>query len=744
MEKTTTITDPVLAGAFLDHFESVQALLAERIDAFDLQDGAYSASLLAESMKKLEVQAMLSGLTVLQPFFSAFETLLKSVVLPDPETAQTAADLLARLFSAFTRLLGDYAQSLAETATDSDTPATLCTDIEPARLEAMFARIAELRGTWPDRMVEPFDEPSFHLAPEVVELLVFEGGELLRRLQTALHAAAENENTAAQPGRAIDSLSSIASILRAFAGNTELALRSSPAPAGALHPLVLIGALLGKMLALAESDEADRKLQSEQGRSVFGQAAASLGRLLGELEENLERTATDTHELEAALVALQEEPPAGPAAQVAPGSPEETGPPLTRPRIVERAAEAGAGPEGEETHIRVKQEKLDQLTNLVSELVVAKNSLSHVRSLLGGNVDAGAIQALENSEKLFSRVIHDMDKTVMGMRMQRVTELFQRFPRMIRDIAKKNGKLIQLSLQGGETLMDNLILKTISDPLVHLVRNACDHGIEPPEQREKNGKPATGRLQLSAGNEGGRIVVEVSDDGRGIDADRIKKLAVERGLISSAEAEAMDDKTAQKLIFAPGFSTAAEVTDISGRGVGMDVVRTNTEQVGGEIEIESLVGISTRVRLLLPLTLSISKGLKVVVCRQRFIIPLENVVTMLSTEPERIRRHADHLFLPLADRTISLMSLAGLLELGDAYGFMENEQLPVVLMDVKGKTAGVVVDAILGIEEIVTKPMPGDLSRLPYYSGCCIMSDGSVVAVLNPVALLQPRSGQAR
>lgn len=734
MEKITKIADPVLARAFIDHFESVKGSLAERIEAVDDPDGAYSASLLTQSLRKLESQAVLSGLTMLQPFFPAFATVLTSAALPEPNGsqngAQQAADLLAQLFSAFTRVLGDYALCLAKADGDGDTPVTLRTDVEPARLAQLFGRIAELRAGWPEQppeTVEEPPEPSFTLAREVIEQLVLEGGELLRRLTLAVEAAGED-----QPGTgSTESFSSIASILRALYGNTELALRSSASPPAEDHPLSRIRALLENMLAIADDDEADQRIAAEPGRGIFKQAAVSLGQLLGDLEENQDQTTIDIRELEDTLVELRNAPLPLPVPPASAGENDAA----PRPKS---STDGAIGTESEEAHIRVKQDKMDQLTNLVSELVVAKNSLSHVRSLLSESTGAaGAIQALENSEKLFSRVIHDMDKTVMGMRMQRVSDLFQRFPRLVRDIAKKNGKLIKLSLQGGDTLMDNLILKTISDPLVHLVRNGCDHGIETPEERKKNGKSATGMLQLSAGNEGGRIVIEIHDDGKGIDGRKIKELAVRRALISQAEADAMDEKAAQKLIFAPGFSTAAEVTDISGRGVGMDVVRANTEQVGGEIEIDSQAGRSTRIRLLLPLTLSISKGLKVIASRQNFIFPLENVITMISTEPESIHSHADDMFLSLRDRTVSLLSLAGLLGLDGARGFMENERLSVVLLDLKGKTMGVVVDGILGIEEIVTKPMPGDLSRLPYYSGCCIMSDGSVVAVLNPVALFQ-------
>ncbi len=720
MEKVTSVDDVVLAKAFFRQFESIRDSLASHIEAMQGGGDSYSLDILARNLQKLESQALLSGLSVIRPFFASFTTLLQGAALSEEGITSQSAALFAKLFSAFCRVIGDFISCLEEDG--SDEPHTLKTDIDIGRLEELFNHIKKLRSDFPPEAAENRLAGEFRLDRGVVEQLVGESDELLRHLRMLL-VGGERQGD-------ITGADAVASLLGALQGNTNLALRSAAASPAPEHPISHIRSLLEHLLAAAQGEEAERRLLADEGADIFHFALETLARLFDEIAEHRDETVVDESELVEKLHDLRQA-----KAQAQGGEPANASS-APQPRAGSApAAPATATSEEDGGQIRVKQAKLDKITNLVSELVVAKNSLSHVRALLDEGDAVRAILALESSEKLFSRVIHDMDKTVMGMRMQRVGELFQRFPRLVRDIARSGGKSIDLSLQGEETMMDNLILKAVADPLVHLVRNSCDHGIEPAGEREATGKPSTGRLQLSAGNEGGRIVIEVRDDGRGIDGDIIKELAVERGIIGRVEADAMDEASARGLIFAPGFSTASEITDISGRGVGMDVVRKNIEQVGGEIEIDSEVGRFTRIRLLLPLTLSISKGLKVVSSGQKFIIPLESVENMISTEGGRIRNHAEQMYLPLPNRTIALTQLAMLLGLEQRAGLQSDERLSVVLLDLKGRTLGVLVDGILGIEEIVTKPMPGALKRLPYFSGCCIMSDGSVVAVLNPAAL---------
>jgi len=393
---------------------------------------------------------------------------------------------------------------------------------------------------------------------------------------------------------------------------------------------------------------------------------------------------------------------------------------------------------GQDSFIQVRLDRLDKLIRLSGELVVARNALGHVQTLLRQSRDSTAVMdALARSEKTFANTISELEDLVYGVRMRRVGELFQRFPRMVRDFAKERGKKIRLNVQGEDTELDNSVLQEVFDPLVHLVRNSCDHGLESPEDRAAAGKPETGTISLSAKVRGGDVVIEIGDDGRGIDPQLIRSRAVEKGLLTEAEASQLDDVGVRNLIFRPGFSTVEKVTDVSGRGVGMDVVQHNLSTVKGRATIESEVGAFTTIRLTLPMTMSVSRGLAVIVAEKRFIIPFEDVASMLDVDRKQIHAYGESLLIDLGERTVTIASLAGLLGNDDHVDLRRREQIAAVLLQVGPDQAAVVVDEILGIEDIAVRPLPGSMERIKIYGGCTILADGMVVPVLSTRELLE-------
>jgi two-component system chemotaxis sensor kinase CheA len=345
-------------------------------------------------------------------------------------------------------------------------------------------------------------------------------------------------------------------------------------------------------------------------------------------------------------------------------------------------------------------------------------------------------------------VTSQMQDAVLLTRMQPVGNLFGKFPRMVRDLARQIGKEIELDIQGTEVELDKTILESLSDPLTHLIRNSCDHGIEPPQQRARAGKPTTGRIHLSAHHEGGQIRIEVRDDGKGIDPAVLKRKAVESGLRAPAEVARLSDKDALSLILLPGFSTAATVTDVSGRGVGMDVVKTNLDQLGGSLDIESTVGEGTAFHLRLPLTLAIIPCLLVQTDAERYAIPQKDLEELVCVRPEQARGRIEYAYdrevYRLRDRLLPLVRLADVLAHPEPFTAAtrkellrqhpsngENQLLSFAVVKVGARRFGLVVDRILNNEEIVVKPMHPELKSLTCYSGATILGDGRVALILD-------------
>lgn len=387
--------------------------------------------------------------------------------------------------------------------------------------------------------------------------------------------------------------------------------------------------------------------------------------------------------------------------------------------------------EKKEDVIRVDVERVEALMNLVGELVLDRNRIVKLASSLEQKEEP-LVEELVESITGMSRTVSDLQDAVMKLRMQPVKKIFSKFPRVVRDLAKKLNKKVQLILEGEDTEIDRSILDKLEDPLIHLVRNAIDHGIEPPEERIRAGKPEVGTVKLGAYQEGDRIIIYIEDDGKGIDPEKVKKKAIEKGLITPEQAENMSDKEAFELIFMPGFSTAEKVSDVSGRGVGMDVVASTIHSLRGNIEIDSQLGQGTKIVMKLPLTVAIIRTLMVAVNDRIFAIPLFSVVEIVKYRPENVKKVGHFKSLMLRDEVFLLFTLNELFEIED-----EKEKRYVVIVKVGEKNIAIAVEEMFGEEEIVIKPLGELLEDVKGVAGATITGDGKVVLIVDPNSLIQ-------
>lgn len=384
----------------------------------------------------------------------------------------------------------------------------------------------------------------------------------------------------------------------------------------------------------------------------------------------------------------------------------------------------------ESSTIRVSTEKVDKLINLVGELVITQSMVSQTVAAF----HAEHLPLLEGAVAQMERNLRELQERVMAVRMLPIRTVFSRFPRLVRDLAKECGKEVAIQIKGEETELDKTVIERISDPLTHLLRNAVDHGIEPPDHRLAQGKPAEGLIRLNAFHQGGNIYIEVADDGLGLDTGKILRKAAEQGLISGNES--LSDDQVYRLIFRPGFSTAEQVTDISGRGVGMDVVLQNIEQLGGSIAIATEVGHGTRFTIKLPLTLAILDGLSIQVGDQVYIIPLVSIT-------ESIRpKQADLGTVLHRDEVVSvrgqLMPIVRLYELFDITPQVADPtQSLLVIVEQEGRKVALLVDELLGQHQVVIKSLETNYQRIPGISGATIMGDGRVALILDVVGLIR-------
>ncbi len=396
----------------------------------------------------------------------------------------------------------------------------------------------------------------------------------------------------------------------------------------------------------------------------------------------------------------------------------------------------GAGRAGaSKGSIRVDVGLLDKLMNLVGELVLARNQILQ----FSNNIEDAALVAPTQRLNLITT---ELQEGVMKTRMQPIGNIWSKFPRTVRDVATACGKQIRIEMEGQETELDKTIIEAIKDPLTHIVRNSADHGVETPEARTATGKHAEGRLLLRAFHEGGQVIIEISDDGAGLNSDRISKKAVEKGLITPDQAARMSDREAVNLIFLPGFSTAAKVTNVSGRGVGMDVVKTNIEKIGGTVDVQSQAGTGTTVRMKIPLTLAIIPALIVTSGGERYAIPQVSLLELVRLESEAARKGIELIqgvpVYRLRGRLLPLVNLNHELKLEPgATDTQKDDPVNIVILQADERQFGLMVDEINDTEEIVVKPLSKQLKGLKTFAGSTIMGDGRVALILDVLGIAQ-------
>ncbi len=386
--------------------------------------------------------------------------------------------------------------------------------------------------------------------------------------------------------------------------------------------------------------------------------------------------------------------------------------------------------EGEKV-VRIDVHKIESLMNLVGELVLERNRLLRIFQKLYDEYQSKTVDELETVISSLDRIVGDLQLAVMKTRMQPVKRLFQKFPRVVRDLARMLGKEVELVLEGEDAEMDKTVLEKLEEPLIHLIRNAVDHGIEPPDERERAGKPRKGIVKLSAYYHGDRIFIEVYDDGRGIDVEKVKRKALEKGIISPDRAEKMTEKDVLFLIFHPGFSTKEQTSEVSGRGVGMDVVMNTVSAFRGTIDIETEKGKGTRIVLSFPLTVGIIRSLLVSVDGKLFAIPIHSVLEIIQGEDAEITTVSGKEVLILRELTIPLINLGEALEMGGGkVGY-------VIVSQVGSQKVAFTVEDLFGDEEVVVKPLGKIIGEVQGISGATITGDGKVVLILDLDGILK-------
>jgi two-component system chemotaxis sensor kinase CheA len=393
-----------------------------------------------------------------------------------------------------------------------------------------------------------------------------------------------------------------------------------------------------------------------------------------------------------------------------------------------------------EQTIRVDVKRLDHLMNLIGELVLAKNRLIKINDDVEERYEGEEfLEELNQVVSIVSLVTTDLQIAVMKTRMLPVGKVFNKFPRMIRDLTRELNKKIELEISGEDTELDKSIVEEIGDPLVHIIRNSCDHGVEMPSVRIAAGKEETGTITLKAYNEGNQIVIQIDDDGKGLDVEMLKQKSMEKGLITEKEADAMSDKEAFALIFKPGFSTAAAVTNVSGRGVGMDVVKTNIEKLNGIIDIESEIGVGTSMKLKIPLTLAIIQALLVGVQEEYYAIPLASVLETVRISKDEIYTVEGRSVMRLREDILSLVHIGDIFEVERILDGSEHAY--VVVLGLGAQKLGLIVDTLVGQEEIVIKSLGDYLKGIEGIAGATIRGDGGVTLIVDVAALMEMAKG---
>ena len=443
-------------------------------------------------------------------------------------------------------------------------------------------------------------------------------------------------------------------------------------------------------------------------------------------------------EIDKLVVEVVDPEAAAPAAPVAPAAPAAPAPakapaPAPAPKAAkpaEKKAPAKSAAQ-KKTHqsqsVRVDIDKLDTLMNLMGELVINKVRLEQIGQ-------THRLAELTETLEQMDRVTTDLQNIVMKVRMVPVSAVFNRFPRMVRDVSKELNKEINLTIEGEDTELDRTVIDEIGDPIMHLLRNSLDHGVEHPDEREAKGKPRTGEVGLIARHEGNNVVIMVTDDGAGINADKIRKKAVEKGMITQEEADKLEDADAVRLIFLPGFSTAEQITDISGRGVGMDVVRSKIEALSGHVDVETKIDEGSVFKIKLPLTLAIIQAMLVKVQEEMYAIPLGSIDSTINIQPEDIKTVRNKEVIVLRGEIIPIIRMEDTLQVPHV---KDSDEIYVVVVHAGEVKAGIVVDNLIGQQEIVIKTLGNLFAGLKMFSGATVLGDGRVALILDVATMMQ-------
>ena len=390
--------------------------------------------------------------------------------------------------------------------------------------------------------------------------------------------------------------------------------------------------------------------------------------------------------------------------------------------------------EGERV-LRIDVQKIESLMNLVGELVLERNRLLRLSQSMTEEGYSRRLEELEAVVSSIDRIVGDLQLAVMKTRMQPVKKLFQKFPRVARDLSRMLGKEVELSTEGEDTEMDKSLIERLEEPLIHLIRNSIDHGVEPPEERERLGKPRAGRIRLKAYYQGDRVFISVEDDGRGIDVDKVKEKAIEKGIATKDRLEKMTEKEILSLVFSPGFSTADRISEVSGRGVGMDVVMDVVMRFRGTVDLSSEKGKGTKVTMSFPLTIGIIKSLLVSMCGRLFAIPIHSVLEIVSGDEADVSLISGEEVLILRGNTIPLINL------GEVLGISMERMGFVIVVLIGNRRVALAVEDMLGDEEIVIKPLGKFFGDIEGISGATITGDGNIVLILDPVGLVRRFTG---
>jgi two-component system chemotaxis sensor kinase CheA len=436
---------------------------------------------------------------------------------------------------------------------------------------------------------------------------------------------------------------------------------------------------------------------------------------------------------------VQEVVAAAPA-QPAPSAPLSAATPGKAPAAVAPSVTAAA----KNQTIRVDIERLDMLLNLVGELVINRTRISDIAATLARNIDessekcdiGGLAKDLAESSALLARTTNEIQESIMKVRMVPIGNVFDRFPRMVRDLAKTRNKEVILEINGGDTDLDKTIVDEVGEPLMHLVRNCVDHGIEAPDVRAANGKPRAGVLKLNAFHEGNQVIVEIVDDGGGIPLEKVRARAIKQGLLS--ETDRPSDREIMELIFAPGFSTAEVVTDVSGRGVGMEIVKKNISRLNGVFEVDSAPGKGTKFTIKLPLTLAIIQALLVRVADELYSIPLDSVIESQRINASGVRTVHGAEVITLRGQVVPLIRVGEFFGLGNP---RDPDKVMIVIVGLQGRQVGLVVDSFQGEQEIVIKPLSEVIGVIPGISGATILGNGSISLIMDVHSLVTTAHG---